>query len=107
MIQPAETDRSSPTDALLSALATALGPKGFTRDAEAMAPWLTDWRGTVHGAAAAMLSPASTAEVQAIVRVCHEYAIPFVARGAGRERAAHSSHPEPLRNNSRFRTRTE
>lgn len=35
-----------------------------------MAPWLSDWRGQLHGAAAAMLSPASAAEVQAIVRLC-------------------------------------
>ena len=59
-----------PDAILLDALAETLGPKGFTRDAETMAPWLSDWRGRVHGRAAAMLSPASTGEVQAIVRLC-------------------------------------
>ncbi len=59
-----------PDPDLLSALSRLLGDKGFTRDADAMAPWLSDWRGRVHGRAAAMLSPASTAEVQAIVRLC-------------------------------------
>ena len=29
-----------PTPALLDELASLLGPKGFTRDAESMAPWL-------------------------------------------------------------------
>ncbi|MEQ1687156.1 MAG: FAD-binding oxidoreductase [Sphingopyxis sp.] len=61
---------TTPSPALLAALADLLGPKGYTKDAETMAPWLSDWRGQVHGAAAAMLSPASTPEVQAIVRLC-------------------------------------
>lgn len=61
---------SQPSSTLLADLAALLGPKGFTTDADAMAPWLSDWRGRVHGAAAAMLSPASTAEVQAVVRLC-------------------------------------
>lgn len=59
-----------PSSALLAALSDRLGAKGFTRDADDMAPWLSDWRGRVHGRATAMLSPASTAEVQAIVRLC-------------------------------------
>lgn len=59
-----------PTPALLTDLFALLGPKGFTTDADTMAPWLSDWRGRVHGRAAAMLSPASTTEVQAIVRLC-------------------------------------
>ncbi len=59
-----------PSPALLTDLSALLGPKGFTSDADTMAPWLSDWRGRVHGRAAAMLSPASTAEVQSIVRLC-------------------------------------
>lgn len=62
--------RVMPDATLLADLAALLGPKGFTTDAETMAPWLTDWRGRVHGKAAAMLSPATTAEVQAVVRLC-------------------------------------
>ena len=59
-----------PNAALLAALADLLGPKGFTADAADMAPWLSDWRQRVRGRAAALLSPASTAEVQAVVRLC-------------------------------------
>jgi FAD/FMN-containing dehydrogenase len=61
---------TAPDPALLARLADLLGPKGFTSDAGTMAPWLSDWRGRVHGRAAAMLSPASTADVQAIVTLC-------------------------------------
>lgn len=60
----------SPSPALLGALADTLGPKGFTTDADTIAPWLTDWRGKYHGVTAAMLSPASTEEVAAVVRLC-------------------------------------
>ncbi|MGZ8297839.1 MAG: hydroxyacid dehydrogenase, partial [Allosphingosinicella sp.] len=56
--------------ALLDSLASLLGPRGFTRDSDILAPWLSDWRGRYRGRAAALLSPASTAEVQAIVARC-------------------------------------
>ncbi len=54
---------------ILAELADLLGPRGFTTDAEILAPWLTDWRGSTSGRAAALLSPADTAQVQAVVRL--------------------------------------
>lgn len=71
----------APSPALLSALESLLGPKGFTVDPDAMAPWLTDWRGKYHGVAAAMLSPASTEEVAAIVRLCAAAEAALVPQG--------------------------
>jgi FAD/FMN-containing dehydrogenase len=70
-----------PAQALLDKLADRLGPKGFTRDAATMAPLLSDWRGRYHGAAAALLSPATTAEIVAIVRACGEAGVPLVPQG--------------------------
>ncbi|WP_033073223.1 FAD-binding oxidoreductase [Sphingopyxis sp. MWB1] len=70
-----------PSPALLDALAARLGPKGFTTDAEEMAPWLTDWRGKYQGAAAAMLSPASAEDVATIVRLCGEAKAALVPQG--------------------------
>src|SRR3546814_19923267 len=46
-----------------------------------MAPWLTDWRGKYHGRAAAMLSPATTEEVAAVVRLCGEEGAALVPQG--------------------------
>jgi FAD/FMN-containing dehydrogenase len=66
---------------LLAALAQLLGPKGYTTDADAMAPWLTDWRGKYTGRSAAMLSPASTAEVAGVVRLCAQEAVALVPQG--------------------------
>lgn len=70
-----------PPDALLQSLADRLGPKGFTRDPQDMAHWLVDWRGHYHGAAAAMLSPASTEEVASVVRLCADARVPIVPQG--------------------------
>ncbi len=70
-----------PTPALLDKLAALLGPKGFTDDAEAMAPWLVDWRGRYRGAAAAMLSPTSTQEVAAVVGLCAAEGTALVPQG--------------------------
>lgn len=71
----------APLQSLLDTLAARLGPKGYTTDPDIMQPWLTDWRGKYTGRAAAMLSPASTEEVAAIVRHCAEAQVALVPQG--------------------------
>jgi len=73
--------QATPPAAFLETLQDLLGPKGYTADAEDMAPWLTDWRRRYAGAAAAMVSPASTDEVAAVVRLCAEARVPLVPQG--------------------------
>ena len=58
-----------------------LGPRGFTRDAELMEPWLTDWRGRFTGRALALASPSSTQEVAALVKLCGAHAVAIVPQG--------------------------
>jgi FAD/FMN-containing dehydrogenase len=58
-----------------------LGPKGYQDDAGAMDPWLTDWRGRYTGKAAALLSPATTDEVAAIVKIAAANRIALVPQG--------------------------
>jgi FAD/FMN-containing dehydrogenase len=72
---------SAPHDDLLPRLEALLGRKGFTAEPIDLEPWLTDWRGRWHGAAAAMLSPATTAEVVEIVRLCAAEGVPLVPQG--------------------------
>ena len=67
--------------AFLAAAADILGPRGFTQDADLMAPWLTDWRGRFTGRALAMASPGSTAEVSALVKLCAQHGVPIVPQG--------------------------
>ncbi|MEA3389539.1 FAD-binding oxidoreductase [Sphingobium sp. CCH11-B1] len=58
-----------------------LGPKGVITDPDAIDPWVHDWRGRFHGAAAAILSPASTQEVAAAVSLARELGVALVPQG--------------------------
>jgi FAD/FMN-containing dehydrogenase len=70
-----------PTPDLTAELQSLLGPKGFTRDADAIAPWLSDWRGRYHGRAEAMATPANTAEVSAVLRFAAAHKVAIVPQG--------------------------
>jgi FAD/FMN-containing dehydrogenase len=70
-----------------------LGPKAVVTDPAEIAPWVTDWRGRVHGAAAAMLAPATTEEVAEIVRLAAEYRVPLVPQGGNTGMAAGATPP--------------
>ncbi|HEV2748285.1 MAG TPA: FAD-binding oxidoreductase [Allosphingosinicella sp.] len=83
-----------PPPALLDALERRLGRKGFTRDPADLAPWLQDWRKRYRGAAAAMASPADSAEVADIVRLCAEARVPLVPQG-GNSSMAGGATPGP------------
>ncbi|MCX7382614.1 MAG: FAD-binding oxidoreductase [Alphaproteobacteria bacterium] len=56
--------------ALLQALRDLLGDKGLLTDPSDMKSYLSDWRGTLTGSAAAVARPASTEEVAGLVRLC-------------------------------------
>lgn len=68
-------------DEALKKFADLLGDKGFCDDPEVMAPWLTDWRGRYSGKALAMLSPNSTEDVAAVVKICADHRIMIVPQG--------------------------
>ena len=72
---------ANPSRSLLDQLETLVGPRGFTADADTLAPWLTDWRGRYHGKAAALISPANAEEVAAVVRLCADQGIAIVPQG--------------------------
>lgn len=80
--------------AFLKAAAELLGPRGLTTDAELVGPWLTDWRGRFTGAALAMASPADTAEVSALVRLCAAHGVPIVPQG-GNSGMSGGATPDP------------
>jgi FAD/FMN-containing dehydrogenase len=70
-----------------------LGPKAVITDSTKIEPWVTDWRGRVHGASQAMLAPASTDEVVAIVRLAAEHRVPLVPQGGNTGMAAGATPP--------------
>src|SRR5690242_17825334 len=84
------------TDAQARLIAEAerrLGSKAVITDPRDLDPWLTDWRGRVHGAAPALLAPASTAEVAQIVRLAAEHRVPLVPQGGNTGMSAGATPP--------------
>ncbi len=69
------------TGPFLDAAHAILGKRGLTTDPAAIEPWLTDWRGRYRGKALALASPASAAQVAALVVLAYEHGVPIVPQG--------------------------
>lgn len=67
--------------AIVARLEAALGPKGFSEDANEIAPHLTEWRGRYRGHTPILLKPSSTSKVSEILRICTEGRVPVVPQG--------------------------
>jgi FAD/FMN-containing dehydrogenase len=78
---------------LISDAGQRLGPKAVITDPKEIEPWVTDWRGRIHGSAPAMLAPASTEEVAAIVRLAAEHRVPLVPQGGNTGMVAGATPP--------------
>jgi len=78
---------------LIDELTHTLGSKAVVTDPREIEPWVTDWRGRVHGAAPALLAPASTAEVAQIVRLAAEHRVPLVPQGGNTGMSAGATPP--------------
>ena len=66
---------------LIDVAIARFGPTIALTDAVDIAPWLTDWRGRWTGASAAILQPASTGEVAALVALASQFGVPLVPQG--------------------------
>ncbi len=67
--------------ALVETVRSRFGPKAAITDSADIEPWLTDWRGRFHGSSPAILAPASTDEVAAIVSEASALGVPLVPQG--------------------------
>ncbi|GAA3906114.1 FAD-binding oxidoreductase [Sphingomonas limnosediminicola] len=70
-----------------------LGPKVVITDPKEIEPWVSDWRGRVHGASPAILAPGSTREVAEIVVLAAEHRVPLVPQGGNTGMAAGATPP--------------
>jgi FAD/FMN-containing dehydrogenase len=70
--------RSEPADDLLPRLAAIVGAERLVTGAEAMRPYLTEWRGYYHGRSPAVVKPGSAEEVAAVLRLANETRTPVV-----------------------------
>ena len=66
---------------LLSRLKQALGPKGVLTDASDMEAYAIDWRKLFPGKPLAVVRPANTQEVAAVVSLCKHYGTALVPQG--------------------------
>jgi FAD/FMN-containing dehydrogenase len=71
----------TPSADLLARLAARLGPAGFTTDLADLAPWLTDWRRRLTGAAAALVAPADADEAAFVLAAAASEGIAVVPQG--------------------------
>jgi len=78
---------------LISSAGQRLGPRAVITDRSEIEPWVTDWRGRLHGAARAMLAPASTDEVVEIVRLAAEHRVALVPQGGNTGMVAGATPP--------------
>ena len=62
-------------------LKAVVGEKGFTEDPREIAPHLEEWRSKYRGRSSLMLQPASTAEISALLSICHETGTAIVPQG--------------------------
>src|SRR3954454_12453375 len=78
---------------MIAAAEQNLGSKSVITDPKEIEPWLTDWRGRVHGSAPAILAPASTEDVAEIVRLAAHHRVPLVPQGGNTGMAAGATPP--------------
>ncbi|MCB1547308.1 MAG: FAD-binding oxidoreductase, partial [Hyphomicrobiaceae bacterium] len=73
--------RHAASQATLDRLKRIVGPAGFIDDPRELVAYCSSWRGNWVGRVPLLLRPASTAEVQEIVRVCAEARLAIVPQG--------------------------
>ena len=66
---------------VIARLASAVGSGNVLTASGDVAPYVVDWRGRYNGAVLAVVRPANTAEVAAVVRTCAEAGVPIVPQG--------------------------
>jgi FAD/FMN-containing dehydrogenase len=94
MTKPA---RSAAPASVLDRIHAAVGPQGLITDARDMEPYVVDWRGMFRGATPAIVRPASTAEVAAVVKICSETGTGVVPQG-GNTGMSGGATPSPAGN---------
>jgi FAD/FMN-containing dehydrogenase len=85
---------STPSPALLAQLARIVGPTNVLTDARDTAGYAADWRRKYPGLAAAVVRPATTNEVSAVVAACAAAGVPLVAQGGNTGLAGGSTPDE-------------
>jgi FAD/FMN-containing dehydrogenase len=77
----ARSARPAATASVLERIGAVVGRQGLLTDRLDLEPYLGDWRGFFRGSAPAVVRPAATGEVAAVVRICAETGTAIVPQG--------------------------
>jgi len=80
--------------AFLQELSGRLEPRAIVTDPQAIAPWLTDWRGRWTGRSNVLLEPADVSAVSAIVVAAERHGIGLVPQGGNSSMVGGATPPE-------------
>ena len=75
------SNSTSAAGPLIERIAAIVGPQGLLTEPRDLEPYVVDWRGIYRGATPAVVRPASTEQVAAVVKLCTETATPIVPQG--------------------------
>ena len=78
---PQDYQPDATQQAALAALKNVVAARDWSDQADVLEPHLSDWRGLFKGQAQLLLRPRSTAEVSAILKICHDARLPVVPQG--------------------------
>ncbi|HET9404915.1 MAG TPA: FAD-binding oxidoreductase, partial [Burkholderiales bacterium] len=78
---PKSATKNPARPAVLDRLRQAVGPQGLITDPGEVDPHTVDWRGYYHGATPAVICPASSSEVAAVVGICADTRTAIVPQG--------------------------
>jgi FAD/FMN-containing dehydrogenase len=76
-----ESVLAAATPSILERIGAIVGPQGLITDPRDLEPYLEDWRGFFRGMAPAVVRPASTDQVAAVVKICAETGTAIVPQG--------------------------
>jgi FAD/FMN-containing dehydrogenase len=80
-VMPPTIPTTPVTPAIVEKLRAIVGDRGLLEQPSDIKPFVTDWRGQLAGNAALVVRPASTEEVAAVVKLCHDHDIAIVPQG--------------------------
>ena len=90
---------STAAASLLPAIRAIVGAHGLITDPADTAPYAEDWRKLYRGRTPAVIRPADTAEVAAVVRLCAQAGVPIVPQGGNTSMVGGAS---PMEDGSEF-----
>jgi FAD/FMN-containing dehydrogenase len=79
---------------LIDEVRQRFGERVVVTDTADIEPWLTDWRGRWHGKAVAILQPAATEEVAAIIGLAGKFGVALVPQGGNTSMVGGATPPE-------------